>query len=218
MPTRAVHEPFGSSSSLREVLTHTGGDVDAGAEDSLLLLLHGRGGVATDLAWLADVVRRRWSTVCLQGSIPRGAGFEWFDVPADASIGPSSEHVARAADDLVAWLDEHAYGARVGLVGFSQGGALAVQALRRHPHRFELAVSFAGFMSVDAERGDEELARRRPPFMWSRGVLDDVILDTDISRMSSFLPHHTALEQHLHPNAGHEITAQMAAELAAFLA
>jgi phospholipase/carboxylesterase len=97
------------------------------------------------------------------------------------------------------------------------GGALAVQALRRHPDHFAAAAALAGFLTVDAERGDAELAARRPPFLWVRGTQDDVITDSDVARMHAFLPAHTALEERVHPDAGHEITPATAADLTKFL-
>lgn len=185
--------------------------------ESVIVLLHGRGGAPADVAWLRDVVPAPWQTVCVEGWIPLGDGFEWFALPDTSFAGLLSDHVAGAVDALVAWVDVNVRATRVGLVGFSQGGALAVQALRRHPRRFTVAAAFAGFMSVDAERGDTELAARRPPFLWVRGSHDDVIRDTEVARMRAFLPAHTSLEERVHPDAGHEITAAMAADLARFL-
>ena len=73
-------------------------------------------------------------------------------------------------------------------------------------------------MTVDAERGDLELAQRRPPFLWVRGVRDEVIPGSDVDRMSAFLPAHTALEERVHVDAGHEVTPAMAEDLRTFLA
>jgi len=186
-------------------------------QDCVLVLLHGRGGVRSDLDWLQESIPRPWTSLLWQGSLAHGSGFEWFHVPAGVELAPSSKHVADAADDLVASIDRDLAGARVGLVGFSQGGALAVQALRRHPHRIHLVATFAGFMTVDPERGDAELARLRPPLLWVRGARDDVIPRSDIDRMHSFLPGHTNLQERVHPHSGHEITASMADDMSRFL-
>jgi phospholipase/carboxylesterase len=187
------------------------------APDRLVVLLHGRGGVVSDLAWLEDWIPHPWRSLSLQAPLPLGERFEWFRVPEDAGAGPLSQHVAPAADRLAEWLDQQAPRVRVGLVGYSQGGALALQTLRRHPGRVQFVAIFAGFTTIDAEPTDIDLAKRRPPVLWARGTDDDVIPASDIARMREFLPVHTALEEQVYAGAGHEITAAMAADLSSFI-
>ncbi|MFF1573225.1 alpha/beta hydrolase [Leifsonia sp. NPDC058292] len=189
----------------------------ADAPEHLVLLLHGRGGAAGDLAWLRNAIPRHWRSLCLQAPLPLGDGFEWFRVPPDAAAGPLSANVAPAADRLMRWLDDSAPTARVGLVGYSQGGAVALHVLRRHPHRFEFVAAFAGFTTIDAEPTDAGLAARPRPVFWARGTADDVIPPGDIDRMHEFLPDHSLLEERIYPGAGHEITPRMAADLTAFI-
>jgi phospholipase/carboxylesterase len=92
-----------------------------------------------------------------------------------------------------------------------------VQALRRAPDRIAFVVVLAGFMSIDAERGDEELARRRPPVLWCRGDQDDAITEADVQRLSAYLPEHAALVERVFPGVGHEVPAAMVEEVARFL-
>jgi phospholipase/carboxylesterase len=146
-----------------------------------------------------------------------GAGHEWFRVPDSPSSGPLSRTVAPAADRLVEWIDELAPKGKVALIGYSQGGAVAIQALRRYPNRFELAAVLAGFTTVDSEASDLELANRKPPVFWGRGTDDTVIPVSDIVRMQSFLPAHTTLVERVYPGLGHTVVRPMAADLARFL-
>jgi phospholipase/carboxylesterase len=190
----------------------------SGRSDKLVILLHGRGGVEDDLTALQAAIPPPWRSILLQAPLPLGEGFEWFRVPDDAASGPPSRSVAPAADRLVEWITEHAPDAAVGLVGYSQGGAVALQALRRYPHRFEFVAVFAGFTTVDEEATDEELAGRRPPVLWCRGTEDRVIPDGDIVRMRQFLPSHTTLVERIYPGADHEVTPQMAHDLTDFIA
>ncbi|WP_442916813.1 hypothetical protein [Lentzea sp. NBC_00516] len=46
----------------------------------------------------------------------------------------------------------------IGLLGFSQGGAMAHQLMRCAPHRFASCVSLAGFVVRDAQPGDAALS------------------------------------------------------------
>jgi phospholipase/carboxylesterase len=187
-----------------------------GAEN-LIVLLHGRGGTSADLAWLQPFIPEGWRPICAEGPLELGAGHEWFRVPDNPASGPLSHTVAPAADRLVEWIDELAPKGKVALIGYSQGGAVAIQALRRYPNRFELAAVLAGFTSVDSEASDLELANRKPPMFWGRGTDDTVIPASDIVRMQSFLPAHTTLVERVYPGLGHTVARPMAADLARFL-
>ncbi|WP_431218589.1 alpha/beta hydrolase [Leifsonia xyli] len=183
----------------------------------VLLLLHGRYGVRDDLAWIAERVPAPWRTELLQGWLPLGDRFEWFQVADDGRLGASSSDAAPAADRLLAWMDENVGDAPVGAIGWSQGGATALQALRRAPERLEFVVTLGGFTTIDGERGDAVLAERRPPVFWGHGARDDVITVGDIARMREFLPAHSTLEERVYPAAGHDIPPGMADDAVRFV-
>jgi phospholipase/carboxylesterase len=190
----------------------------ASPSDPVLVFLHGRGGVREDLAWIAKRVPQPWRTVLLQGPLQLGDRFEWFRVNNDGQSGPHSEVVAPAGDRLLAWIEENAGGATVGAVGWSQGGATALQALRRAPGRLAFVVTLGGFTTVDSERGDADLAEHRPPVFWGRGGRDEVIPEHDVARMREYLPGHTTLVERVYPDAGHDIPAAMADDALRFIA
>lgn len=184
---------------------------------AVVLILHGRYGVAGDLPQVEEVVPPGWRAAALQAPLSLGDRFEWFHVGDWSRPGPLSADVAPAADLVLDWIEREAPGERVGIVGYSQGAATALQALRRAPDRIAFVVVLAGFMSIDPERGDAELARRRPPVLWCRGDQDDAITEADVQRLSEFLPAHTALVERVLPGVGHEVPPAMAAEVEAFL-
>jgi phospholipase/carboxylesterase len=121
-----------------------------------LLFLHGRYGVRDDLACIAERTPPPWRPALLQGPVPLGERFEWFEVSFDDPRGALSRDVQPAADHLLAWIDENVGDAPVAAVGWSQGGATALQALRRAPERLAFVVTLGGFTTVDGERGAED--------------------------------------------------------------
>lgn len=186
--------------------------------EPVLLFLHGRYGVRDDLAWIAARAPAPWRTVLLQGPLPLGDRFEWFHVEYEEGPGAVSSDVAPAADRLLAWIDDTFGDAPVAAVGWSQGGATALHAMRRRPDRLRFVVTLGGFTTLDGESGDAVLAERRPPVFWGRGARDTVIPTSDIDRMREFLPVHSTLEERVYPEAGHDIPAEMAEDALRFVA
>lgn len=184
----------------------------------VLLFLHGRYGIREDLAWVAEQAPAGWRTVLLQGPVPLGDRFEWFQVADDGELGAHSREVSPAADRLLAWIDDELGDAPVAAVGWSQGGATALQALRRAPQRLSFVVTLGGFTTLDGERGDAELVRLRPPVFWGHGAEDTVITAGDTARMSEFLPAHSTLEERVYAGVGHEIPPRMAEDAMRFVA
>jgi phospholipase/carboxylesterase len=182
----------------------------------LLLMLHGRGGNETDLEWVADQIPSPWRPHLLRAPYPLGGGFEWFRAFKN-SRGPLCRDIRPAADRLLRWIDRNAADRRVGIFGYSQGGAVALQILRRAPGKVEFVVTLAGFTTIDAETGDADLARRRPPVFWGHGARDTVIPDSDIARMRGFLREHVDVEERVYAHADHWISAEMAADAQRFI-
>ncbi len=186
--------------------------------DPVLLFLHGHYGDRDDLAWVAERVPAPWRTVLLRAPLPLGDRFAWFHVADDGVRGASSSEAAPAADGLLAWIDENLGDAVVGAIGWSQGGATALQALRRAPRRLAFVVTLGGFTTLDGESGDAELAELRPPVFWGHGAKDDMITVDDIARMREFLPGHTTLTERVYPGVGHDLAPGMAEDALRFVA
>ena len=186
----------------------------------LTLLLHGLVANERDLLPLAsafgdDVV------IALRGPMPWGPGFSWADPTPDSTRAGSA--LGAAADAVAAWLDGlPAAGlgtpAAVRLLGFSQGGALALTMLRRAPERYERLVVLAGFVPEEPEAGDTALAANPAvPVFWGRGDADAVIAADAIARTAVWLPRHAAATIRVYPGLAHAISDAELADAATFL-
>lgn len=207
--------------SLRIRTEHaaTTSPVDTLDGSALLLLLHGRGSNERDLLPLAeafdDVV------VALRAPLSVDDGFAWADGTRTEILAGTG--LAPAADAVLAWLDGlPAAGlgrpARVRLLGFSQGGAVALTMARRAPARFDRIVVLSGFVPDEAEAGDAALAEDPPAVFWGRGEDDPVIPAEAIARTAVWLRRHARATVSVEPGLGHGVSPAEVAEVAAFLA
>lgn len=182
----------------------------------ILVLLHGYGSDEADLFGISAYLPLEPVIASLRAPIPEGPGFAWFsrftNVPADPLAG-NADAAARAVLD---WLAEQPE-APTGLLGFSQGGALALQVLRLAPERFDYAVTLSGFVVQGRQDGDARLAERRPPVFWGRGTLDEVIPGVSIDRAADWLPAHSALDQRVYEGMGHAISQLELGDISAFI-
>lgn len=154
--------------------------------------------------------------VSIRAPIPHGSGFSWLgDIDSDVSLAGALDDAANA---LLVWLA----GARgdaphVGLIGWSQGGAVAVQTLRIAPDVPAFVATLGGFSGGSVQADDARLARIRPPVFWGRGLADDVIPAGDIAFMTAFLPSHTTLTALEYAGMGHEISENEIDDVRAFI-
>ncbi|WP_166426821.1 alpha/beta hydrolase [Labedella populi] len=189
----------------------------------LVVLLHGRGGTEQDLTRLFPFLPDDVVAVSLRGLLPRPDGFSWFSVGLDAREA-TAEHVAPAADAVLAWIADHAPTGEtaprraVAVVGYSQGGAVAVHMMRRAPLALDTLVLIAALLGTGDEPGDDELLDVRPPVYWMRGLRDEAITLMDVQRVAYFLPPHSRLTTAEHPLLGHDLSDTFLAATGAYLA
>jgi phospholipase/carboxylesterase len=180
----------------------------------LLVVLHGHG-------LTEDVGSELWSRLPpelvvagLRGPLRARGGFGWFRM--DATLKPSD--VGAAAGEVLTWLDGQAGYTSVGILGFSQGSAVALQALRLQPERFAYAVVLSGFMLPGTAAGDAHLARRRPPVFAARGEADRLVPGFLASLTDDWLVKHTAVTSRRYRGLGHAVSEPELDDLDAFLA
>jgi phospholipase/carboxylesterase len=205
----------------------------------LIVLLHGRGGTEHDLARLFPFLPDDVVAVSLRGPLPRRDGYSWFSVRPEPGGRPAkeaaAEHVDPAADAVLAWIagrDGSTEGPAggptdgpgdvvprrpVAVVGYSQGGAVAIHMMRRAPRAVDTAVLIAALLGTGDEPGDDELLEVRPPVYWMRGLRDDAITLMDVQRVAYFLPPHSTLTTAEHPLLGHELSDTFLAAAGAYL-
>lgn len=183
----------------------------------LLLLLHGFNSNEGDLFGLTPYLPLEPAIASLRAPIDTGYGHAWFPLMAEGAEAAMSAADA-ATGAIIDWLDRVApEGGTVGVLGFSQGGAMALELLRRAPDRFAFAVSMAGFALPGERAGDERLAELSLPVFWGRGTVDQVIDPTFVARTQQWLPAHSSLDERIYEGLGHSVSERELADVAAFL-
>ena len=182
----------------------------------LLLVLHGYGSHEGDLFALAPHLPLEPTIAALRAPLAAGQGWSWFPigVPGD----PAGDAVDAAAAGILDWLDAlPEQPTSIGLLGFSQGGAMALQLMRHAPERFAFAVQLSGFVAPGAHPGDTRLAELRPAVFWGRGTHDPVIPETAIARTQAWLPGHATVTEGIYEGLGHSISQAELGEIVTFL-
>ncbi|RZS64307.1 phospholipase/carboxylesterase [Agromyces ramosus] len=183
----------------------------------LLLLLHGYNSNEGDLFGLAPYLPLEPAIASLRAPLDTGYGHAWFPLlaeGADLSVAAADA----ATDAILAWLDRAAPDAGpIGLLGFSQGGAMALELLRRAPDRFAFAVSLAGFALPGERAGDDRMSQLAPHVFWGRGTADGVIPTSSVARTQAWLPAHATLDERIYEGVGHSVSDRELADVAAYI-
>ncbi len=196
---------------------------EALAHRPLLVLLHGYGSHERDLMGLADHLPSGPVIASLRAPLPAGPGFAWFPITDPARAGEPDLDLANAATTgVLRWLEDSQALARtcgpVGLLGFSQGGAMVTHLLRHRPELFACGVLLSAFTVPGLVGGDEALAQIAPPVYWGRGLADPLISAAAIDRTERFLTAHTTLTASTFPGLGHGVATVEVEQVAEFLA
>jgi len=182
----------------------------------LLIIMHGYGSHEGDLFSLAPQLPLEPVIAALRAPLPVGDGWAWFPITEPGS--PDTRAVQRAVTAVLDWLDAlPQQPTSVGLLGFSQGGAMAVELLRAAPERFAFAVNLSGFIATGASTGDAQLAEQPIPVFWGRGTADGVIPASAIARTQGWLPAHSALTERIYEGLPHSISQAELADVVSFL-
>ncbi|MCK9917053.1 MULTISPECIES: alpha/beta hydrolase [Microbacterium] len=185
----------------------------------VLLLLHGYGSDENDLVGLLPSLPSEYLGVSLRAPMPAPwpmSGHRWY--PIDDLDGRDPAAITAAAERVLDWVDENVdAAASVGLLGFSQGAAVSLQALRLRPERFAFAVNLSGYVAPGGLPTDTELARLRPPVFWGRGARDEVIPAALVEHTVRWLPDVVALSGRVYPGLTHSVSEAELADVHAFL-
>jgi phospholipase/carboxylesterase len=175
--------------------------------DDLLILLHGFEGTEHDLDDRFPDLPSSVVTASLRAPVEQNAGHAWF--LNDYGVGD-------AVDGVLRWLDTQTGFATVGVLGLSQGGAMALELLRMAPERFGYAVQLSGvLLGLDAA---PRLARLHPPVFSGHGELDEIVPKSDVVATNEWLARHTELTVVDYVGMGHWISAAEATDVCAFVA
>lgn len=193
------------------------------AGSHLLILLHGYGSNEHDLISLAPAFPADLTLAALRAplTLPADpyrpqAAYSWFDMLSEQ---PTTAQIDASVDAVLAWLDARPEQfASVGLLGFSQGGAMTLQLARTAPDRFAYLVQLSGFVFPVPHEGDAALADWEPriPAFQAWGSQDPVIPIDRTRHTIDWMAAHLDAEQREYPMP-HAVVPEEVADIAAFL-
>lgn len=182
----------------------------------LLVLLHGYGSHEGDLFALSRSLPLKPVIASVRAPLTEGPGYAWFPRSGDSPAEARFDAAAETTSALIDWLDT-TDSIGVGLLGFSQGAAMALQLMREQPTRFDYAVPLSGFVLPDEHEGDAILAELKPPVFWGRGTVDEVIPQSLIDHTQGWLSRHSTLTEGIYEGVGHWVSPEEISELNAFI-
>lgn len=185
----------------------------------LLVLLHGYGSDENDLVGLVEYLPKGLAVASVAAPLSPAwpmPGRSWY--PIEGLNGRDPATVTAAAQALLDWLDAEAPDAsRIALLGFSQGAAVSLQALRLAPERFGAVVALSGYVTPGEMPMDATLRETKPSVFWGRGTHDDVIPAALIAHSGQWLPEHTDLSGRVYTGLTHSISADELDDVHVFL-
>lgn len=185
--------------------------------EPVLVLLHGYGSNERDLPGLAPWLPKGMRWISPRAPLPMHADAAmWF--PLGLPGDPEPTDVEVATDTLWQWLDAQLPAETpIVPVGFSQGGAMAVELLRSRPERIVAPVLLAGLVAPTTHKHDAHLSESLPPVFWGRGDMDGVIPPHAVERTDAFLAAHTTATTHVYPGLGHSVDERVMTDARDFL-
>lgn len=184
----------------------------------LLVLLHGYGSEEADLFALAPHLPEEYVVAAVRAPLRPPfptPGWSWF--PIEGLRGRDPDGTTAAARSFLTWLDGATDAETVGLLGFSQGSVIALQAMRLRPERFAFAVNLAGYVDAAPLPTDAALAARRPPVFWGRGARDEVIPADRVAHTVHWLPDHVELSGRVYEGLTHSVSQEELDDVRTFL-
>ncbi len=167
----------------------------------IVLLLHGLGSHERDLTGLVPYLPPTFAYVSLRGIYRYVQGYAWQESDIDPA---ATEKIQASAAAVEAWIAAQQVPV-VGVIGFSQGGILGLQLLRRGPRALEWIVQLSGAPFPAPMPGDQALAQVKPPALWGHGGMDPLFDEDREQRVRDFMTAHTTLEEERRPHLGHAV-------------
>jgi phospholipase/carboxylesterase len=193
--------------------SHSAADPDS----HLLIMMHGWSYDERHLFGLRPQLPQELTIASLRAPIPEAGGYAWFPSSGNPIGNPRPAVANAAVDAVLAWYDSLPRFRSVGVMGFSQGGAMALQLMRQRPDEFSYGVQLGGFVVDDVQPGDRQLALTRPPVFWGRGSRDGVIPHSAIVRTADFSAIHLSIDERVYNELGHDVAGQEVRDLSAFM-
>jgi phospholipase/carboxylesterase len=190
------------------------------AELPLVIVMHGRGADANDLADIAPYLDRGYRFLFPNAPKPfepyagMSFGFTWFDgwPPEPRSFRESRELVLEFLDKALAQYPTPA--GKVILCGFSQGGMMALDT------GFRTEQPIAGIVCMSGGLNEEDLPpfKKEIPVLMIHGTEDDKIAVNDARRGRAILEEHGIDTTYEEFPMGHHVTAESLSVVRHFMA
>ncbi|MGO1539490.1 MAG: alpha/beta hydrolase [Leucobacter sp.] len=189
------------------------------AGEPTLVLLHGYGADEHDLFGLAEHLPERFAVASVAAPLAAPnpmPGRSWYPIEGLAERDPAA--ISAAGEALLAWIDaalphvDNLY-----LLGFSQGAAVALQALRLSPARFRAIIALSGYAADGELPGDATLRETKPRVFWGRGSHDQIIPPHQIAHTAIWLPDHADTTVQVYAGLGHGVSEEELRDINRFL-
>lgn len=184
----------------------------------LLVMMHGLGSHEGDLFGLNRFLPSDLAVASLRAPLDYGGGFAWFP-PGAQSPRSDTRQLDASVNGVLDWISTlDSAPSTIGLMGFSQGGCMALQLIREAPDRFDFVVQLSGFIAPAPHPGDAVLSDRSPrlPVFWGHGDDDQVIAPSTVERTGEWLTAHADVEAHRYSMA-HSVSQEELADLVEFV-
>jgi phospholipase/carboxylesterase len=172
-----------------------------------VVLLHGRGGSADDILSLAGALRQN----DLAYVAPQASGRTWYPQSFMATLARNEPYLSRSLATLAAVVNDLAgrgiASDRVALIGFSQGGCLALEFAARNPKRYAgVAGLSAGLIGPPGLIRDGPGSLAGTPVFLGCGDIDPHIpLDRVRVTTQVLTAMNAAVTERIYPGMGHTI-------------
>lgn len=206
--------------SLRYVLNVPSGKPDD-APLPLVIVMHGRGADANDLAGLAPMIDDGYRFVFpnaakqFEPSPGYTFGWSWFDgwPPEPGSIVASRMQLLALIDELVTRYPTPA--GKLVIAGFSQGGMMAIDVGFRTKQKVAGIVVMSGAI-YEADMPDLR-THRDLPVLLIHGTQDDMVPVINARRTRHILEEHGVIPEYHELSMGHHVTPESMAVVQEFL-
>ncbi|MBF4994703.1 phospholipase [Arthrobacter gandavensis] len=191
---------------------------EAWAGTHLLVMLHGYGSDESALTGLFPHLPEGITGAALRGPYNVGGRSGWFLL--DPMLESDEADVLAAGSSLlntVSDLKRRGGFSGVSLLGFSQGMAMAVTALRLRPEEFTCVIGLSGFIVRSELLAMAEPLASPVPFFWGRDRADWVIHSDAVAAAGQWLEENTLLTARTYPGMGHRIGAGEVRDVVIFL-
>jgi len=174
----------------------------------LIVLLHGFGHDETDWAQHFGALPSGTVGASLRGPAAAGRGWAWVNFSGQKlRMTQGNSAMSAVARGVADWIDRQ-QASEVSLVGWSQGGAMALHLLRKRPAAYVSCAVVAGY--VWDRRPHPGVRRARPEVWYGLGDGDDVITPRLAASSRRWLAEHTTAVTADLEGEGHGLSAAFA--------